>query len=394
MLKSIRQLAYEQYPKIVEFRRYLHQHPELSFQEGLTAKHIAQELDSNGIPYFEGIGGTGIIALIEGDEPGATVGIRAELDALPIQEQTDLTYASVNPNVMHACGHDVHMANLISAAKILWQVRHLIKGKVLLIFQPGEELLPGGAQSIIDSEEFKKHKPNLMLGMHILPEMVAGKVGFCSGAYMASGDEIYLTVRGRGGHAALPHTLADPVLMASHIIVALQQLVSRNSPVDIPSVLSFGKVVANGATNIIPDEVRIEGTFRTMGEVWRIKAHEIIKSLATGIARGMGGDCLVEIRKGYPSLYNNPHYTRIVSDLSADFMGVNNVVELPFRMTTDDFARYAQEIPSVYFRIGSGFGEDEPMSLHSSKLLIDEHVLEQSGGLLAWITLKLLDKNL
>ena len=195
MLNSIRQLAYDQHNDIVEFRRYLHQHPELSFQEVNTAKHIAKELESIGIPFFDGIGGTGILALIEGDVPGPTIGIRAELDALPIQEQTGLKFASINANVMHACGHDVHMANLIGASKILWKLRHLLKGNVLLIFQPGEEVLPGGAQSIIESPEFNKYKPNLILGMHILPELTAGKVGFKPGAYMASGDEIYLKVK-------------------------------------------------------------------------------------------------------------------------------------------------------------------------------------------------------
>ncbi|MDX9847744.1 MAG: M20 family metallopeptidase [Tenuifilaceae bacterium] len=394
MLNSIRQLAFDQHNAIVEFRRYLHQHPELSFQEVNTAKHIAKELESIGIPFFDGIGGTGILALIEGDVPGPTVGIRAELDALPIQEQTELKFASINANVMHACGHDVHMANLIGAARILWKLRHLLKGNVLLIFQPGEEVLPGGAQSIIESPEFNKYKPSLMLGMHILPELTAGKVGFKSGAYMASGDEIYLKVKGKGGHAALPHTLIDTVLMASHIVVALQQLVSRNSPVEIPTVLSFGKVIANGATNIIPDVVNIEGTFRTMDETWRETAHDNIRKIATGIAQGMGGECEVEIRKGYPTLYNNPDFTRVVVDLTSEYMGTNNIVKLSTRMTTDDFARFAQVIPSVYFRIGSGFPKGEAMVLHSSKLLVDEHVLEQSGGLLAWIAINMLDKHL
>ncbi len=394
MLNSIRQLAYDQHTDIVEFRRYLHQHPELSFQEVNTAKHIAKELETIGIPYFAGIGGTGILALIEGDVPGPTVGIRAELDALPIQEQTELKFASINENIMHACGHDVHMANLIGAAKILWKLRHLLKGNVLLIFQPGEEVLPGGAQSIIESPEFQENKPDLMLGMHILPELTSGKVGFKAGAYMASGDEIYLKVRGKGGHAALPHTLIDPVLMASHIVVALQQLVSRNSPVEIPTVLSFGKVIANGATNIIPDVVNIEGTFRTMDETWRATAHENIRKIATGIAQGMGGECEVEIRKGYPTLFNNPDFTRVVAELTAEYMGTNNIVELSTRMTTDDFARFAQAIPSVYFRIGSGFPQGESMVLHNSKLLVDEHVLEQSGGLLAWIAINMLDKHL
>ncbi len=324
--------------------------------------------------------------------PGPTIGLRAELDALPINEVTGLDFSSDVPNVMHACGHDVHMANLIGVARILWNIRKDLKGKVLLIFQPGEELLPGGALSIIESEVFQINKPNLMLGMHILPELNAGMVGFRSGAYMASGDEVYITVKGKGGHAALPHTLIDPVLIASHIIVGLQQVVSRKGPSDIPAVLSFGKISSNGANNVIPDEVQIEGTFRTMNEDWRAKAHNEINSIAKGIAKGMGGECIIEIRQGYPSLSNDPKFTQLSSKLAADYLGEKNVIELPIRMTTDDFAHYASAIPSVYFRVGSGFENQENTNLHSGKLVVNEYVLEHSVGLCTWLVYSLLNR--
>jgi amidohydrolase len=392
MLEAIRHLSHSNLNDTITLMEHLHQNPELSFQEFSTAKRIEQELDSIGIPFHSGIGGTGIIGIIEGDESGPTLGIRAELDALPIQEETGLKYASSTPNVMHACGHDVHMANLVTTARILWQLRHLVKGRILLIFQPGEELLPGGAIKIIESKEFEDNKPDMMLGLHILPELAAGMVGFRSGAYMASGDEIYLTIKGKGGHAALPHNLIDPVLITSHILVALQQVVSRFAPAYIPTVLSFGKVLANGANNIIPDEVKIEGTFRTMDEKWRSDAHSRIESIVKGIASSMGGSCDVDIRKGYPTLYNNPELNRIAHDASVDYIGYNNVVDLPLRMTTDDFARYAQSIPSVYFRIGSGYPKSEEYSLHSSKLRVNENVFEHSAGLLAWIALNIIDK--
>jgi len=392
MLNTIRNLSKSQFNQMVELRRYLHQHPELSFKEVNTAKRIAQELDKIGIPYHSGVGETGIVAIVNGDSSGPTIGIRAELDALPIQEQTGLDYSSANPNVMHACGHDVHMANLIGTAKILWELRDEIKGKILLIFQPGEELLPGGALSIINSQVFKQNVPDLMLGAHILPELEAGRVGFRSGPYMASGDEVYLTVKGKGGHAALPHTLVDPVVMASHIVLALQQVVSRNAPIDVPTVLSFGKIIGNGATNVIPDLVEIEGTFRTMNESWRAKAHNLIAQKAKGIAQSMGGDCLIEIKEGYPTLSNHPQLTAFANSLAKEYIGPEGVVDLPIRMTTDDFAYYVQSIPSVYFRVGAGFENAENAGLHNGKLVVNEHVIEQAGGLLAWLAIGLIGK--
>ena len=392
MLNTIRNLSKEQFSQLVELRRYLHQYPELSFKEVNTAKRIAQELDKIGVPYQAGVGDTGIVATINPESLGPTIGIRAELDALPIQEQTGLDYSSANPNVMHACGHDVHMANLIGAAKILWELRDEIKGKILLIFQPGEELLPGGALSIINSDVFKQNTPDLMLGAHILPELEAGRVGFRSGPYMASGDEVYLTVIGKGGHAAMPHTLIDPVVMASHIVLALQQVVSRNAPIDVPTVLSFGKFIGNGATNVIPDHVHIEGTFRTMDEGWRAKAHKLIAQKTTGMAQSMGGHCEVNIRKGYPALSNHPELTALAKRLAREYLGEENLVDLPIRMTTDDFAHYAQSIPSVYFRVGVGFDSGENAGLHNGKLVVNEHVIEQAGGLLAWLAIGLIGK--
>lgn len=392
MLSTIRNLTKEQFNQIVDLRRYLHQHPELSFKEANTAKRIAQELDNIGIPYFSGIGKTGIIAIINGELKGPTIGIRAELDALPIHEQTELEYSSTNSGAMHACGHDVHMANLINAGKILWKLRKKIKGKILLIFQPGEELLPGGALSIINSDVFQQNTPDLMLGAHILPELQAGKVGFHSGPYMASGDEIYLTVKGRGGHAAMPHTLVDPIVIASHIVLAMQQVVSRKAPIEVPTVLSFGRIVGKGATNVIPDKVDIEGTFRTMNEEWRAKAHQIISEKAKGIAQAMGGDCVVELRKGYPALFNNPEFTALAKDFAKDYLGNDEVVDLPIRTTTDDFAYYAQCIPSVYFRVGSGFASGEIAGLHSANMIVNEHVIEHTGGLLAWLIVSFIAK--
>jgi amidohydrolase len=256
-----------------------------------------------------------------------------------------------------------------------------------LIFESGEEQLPGGASAIMNSPEFKKMMPDIMLGLHVLPELNAGKVGFCSGRYMASGDEIYLTVKGKGGHAALPHTLVDPVVIASNIILNLQTIVSRSAPALIPTVLSFGRVEANGATNIIPSEVNIAGTFRTMDESWREKAYGLIESNARGIAKSMGGDCEVEIRKGYPSVYNNPELTNRAKQFAAELIGAENVVDLEPRMTTDDFAYFSQAVPSVFFRIGVGTPSVEQSQLHSSTFIANEDSLKVSVPFLSWFLL-------
>lgn len=368
-------LAEKHYRSIVECRRYIHKNPELSFQEFNTANYIKSIFEEKGIDVVCIKNQISFFVVINGSKPGKTIGIRAELDALPINEETDLEFKSLNAGTMHACGHDVHMASVIGAGIIIDELKEYLSGRVVLIFESGEEQLPGGAKAIIESAEFSEYKPDLMIGMHVLPELEAGKVGFCSGRYMASGDEVYITVKGKGGHAALPHTLVDPVVIASSIILNLQAFVSRNAPALVPTVLSFGKVIANGATNIIPNEVFVEGTFRTMDETWRGKAHELIESYAKGIAQSMGGECDVEIRKGYPSVYNNTALTEKANKLTRELLGFDKVVDLEPRMTTDDFAYFSQQVPSVFFRVGVGYYNVDAMQLHSNKLTINEDSL-------------------
>ena len=296
--EKILTLAKEYNSRILEFRRFIHANPELSFKEELTSQYIQTILSNEGIKTIPICEHHSFIAVIEGNGEGKTIGIRAELDALPIQERTSVDFASKNNGVMHACGHDIHMASAIGTAMVMNIIKVHWKGRVVFVFESGEEQLPGGALSVLESAEFKSVMPDIMFGLHVLPEMEVGKVGFCSGRYMASGDEVYLTVQGTGGHAALPHTLIDPVVIASNIILNLQTIVSRSAPALVPTVLSFGKVEANGATNVIPNEVKIEGTFRTMDEGWRGKAHSLIEARANGIAKSMGGSYEVEIRKG------------------------------------------------------------------------------------------------
>lgn len=391
--KRIKQLSIDYNSRIIELYQELHANPELSFQEYGTAARVSRFLEKIGIPYEQGVAETGVVGIIQGGKPGPVIAIRAELDALPVYEKTNLEFTSRNEGVMHACGHDLHMANLLGAAMILNDLRAEINGGVLLVFQPAEELLPGGALDIIQSEIFSDNKPDFMMALHVLPELEAGKVGFRPGPYMASGDEVYIKVKGKGGHAALRNTIIDPIVIASRIVIELQRINQQGVDQNIPTVLSIGKFIAEGATNIIPDEVNMEGTFRTMNEDWRYRVHELIRSISESIATEMGGECLVDIIGGYPSVVNNLELTEMVTSKAATFLGNENVVELPLRMTTDDFAYYSQIIPSVYFRAGVGFPNLTESRLHSGTFVPNTDALETSVALTAWLAMSILNQK-
>lgn len=360
--------------RVVDLRRHLHALPELSFEEKESAAYIQSLLREIGVTIKPFPEHHSFAAVIDSGNTGPTMGLRAELDALPIAEETNLPFASKAQGVMHACGHDIHMALAVGVAWVLRSLKNLWRGKVVLIFESGEEMLPGGAAAIVRSELFAALNIDTMVAAHVLPELPVGKFGFCSGSYMASGDEVYLTVKGKGGHAALPHTLIDPVLIASDIILSLQSLVSRKAPASVPTVLSFGRVTAQGATNIIPDEVSIEGTFRTMDEQWREKAHGEITAIASGLARSFGGACEVTIKKGYPVLHNDPALTSRAVAAVRDILSPDSVLSLSPRMTTDDFARFSQVVPSLFFRIGVG-NPGNPTALHRSDFAPDEQAI-------------------
>ncbi len=371
------------------FWHHLHSHPELSFNEQQTSSFVIKILKDNNIEVYEGINGTSIIGIIKGKKQGKTIGVRAELDALPIIENTNLDYESKNKGVMHACGHDIHIASLLGAAIIINRLKEHLSGKILLIFESGEELLPGGANKIIDSNIFQSNFPDAMLAFHVLPELIAGKAGFREGQYMASGDEIHITVKGKGGHAAVPDATINPIIIASKLLLNLKDFIDNQSPSHIPSILAFGKITANGATNIIPNDVKIEGTFRTMDEDWRKEAHSLIEKISKNTCLSLGGDCNIDIKKGYPSIYNNPEICEKVKTLTKQFLGDSNVIDLDRRMTTDDFAYFSQIIPSVFFRLGVGFENDEKHQLHSSTFIANQKILDYSSGLLSWICLNL-----
>jgi amidohydrolase len=395
LAEKIKHLAGEYYNDVVGIRHHLHRFPELSYEEFSTSAYIQEQLRLLDIPYRSGYVKTGIIGRIEGNNPEKRiVALRADMDALPITEMNVIPFKSEHPGIMHACGHDLHMAALLGAARILRKIRDSFEGTVLLVFQPAEEKLPGGANLLMQEHAFEDCTPSLIIGQHVLPGLPSGTVGYRPGVYMASSDEIYLTVKGRGGHAAVPHQLVDPVLIAAHIIVALQQIVSRNANAAIPSVLSFGKIEASGAVNIIPAEVKIEGTFRTMNETWRKEAHEKISRLAKATAEGMGGSCDVNILHGYPVLENHAGYTARAAELSRQLLGPENVTGLELRMTSEDFAYYAEHFPVVFYR----FGTTDPQGqfnapLHSATYMADETALITAMGNLAWLALSFLKED-
>ena len=390
MLKDkIKELAQAYKSETITVRRHLHAHPELSFHEYETVAFVEEKLKSFGVAKVEKKANTGLVALIEGKNPGQkTVALRGDMDALPIIEQNEVSYKSTKPGVMHACGHDVHTASLLGAAKILQGVKDEFEGTIKLIFQPGEELIPGGASLMIKDKVLENPKPSGIIGQHVMPLIPVGKVGFRKGMYMASADELYITVKGKGGHGAMPETLIDPVLIASHMIVALQQVISRNASPKIPSVLSFGRVEALGATNIIPNEVKIQGTFRTLNEEWRAKAHRHMVQIAKGIAEGMGGEVDFEVRKGYPFLKNAEDLTARAQHAAVDYLGHENVVDLDIWMAAEDFSYYTQEIDGCFYRLGTRNEAKGIVSgVHTPTFDIDEDALEIGAGLMAYIAL-------
>lgn len=390
MLEKIKALAKENHNHIIGLRRHIHQNPELSFQEKETADYIANELKSIGLKSQEGVADTGIVALVEGSNPDKkTIALRADIDALPIFEQNDVPYKSKNEGVMHACGHDVHTASLLGVARILNQVKDGFEGTVKLIFQPAEEKAPGGASLMIKAGVLENPKVEKILGQHVAPGIPVGKIGFREGMYMASTDEIYMRVHGKGGHGAAPHNCIDPVVVASNIIVGLQQIISRNRNPSYPSVLTFGKMIADGATNIIPNEVYIEGTFRCMNEEWRAEGLVKMQKMAEGIADAMGARCEFWIVKGYPFLQNNPELTRNIRKFAIEYVGAENIVDLDLWMGGEDFAFYSQVADASFYRLGTGNVSKGIVSgVHTPTFDIDEQALEIGPGLMAWMAVR------
>ena len=396
MKEQILLFARQYHADVVANRRHLHAHPELSFQEVQTGKFVAARLAELGIEHRHGVAGNGVVALIKGKNPKKrVVALRGDMDALPIREANNVPYKSQNEGVMHACGHDVHTSSLLGTVRILHELRDRFEGTVKCIFQPGEERLPGGASIMIHEGVLENPKPASIFGQHVHPPLRAGMVGMKSGIYMASADEIYVTVKGRGGHGAMPQECIDPVAIAAQLIVTLQQIVSRYADPAVPSVLTFGKINSTGgATNVIPNEVKLEGTFRTMNEKWRAEAHKRMKKMAETIAKSMGAACEFNILKGYPVLYNHEALTARTKQWAVEFLGKDKVVDLPLRMTAEDFAYYSQVMPACFYRLGTGNPERGITSpIHTDTFDVDESALETGVLLMAWLAIWELEKG-
>jgi amidohydrolase len=395
MLKDkIRNRAKTYFPDVVKMRRYLHAHPELSYEEVETGKYVAQKLAELGIPHVHGVAENGVVGLIEGRNPSKKiVALRADMDALPITEANDVPYKSTVDGKMHACGHDAHTSSLLGVARILNELKHEFEGTIKLIFQPAEEKTPGGASIMIAEGVLENPNPLSIIGQHVHPPLEAGKVGLKGGIYMASSDELYLTIKGTGGHGAMPQECVDPILIAAHIITALQQIVSRNADPSLPTVLTLGKINSvGGATNVIPDAVKIEGTFRTLNETWRAEAQRRMRKMAEGIAESMGGSCEFVVEKGYPVLFNDEALTKKIKGFMVEYCGSENVVDLPMRMTSEDFAYYSQKMPACFYRLGTGNrAKGITSGLHTDTFNIEESSLELSIGLMAWLAIRELD---
>lgn len=391
--EKIRQLSLNYFQDTVALRRHIHQYPELSGKEYNTAKFVAETLQNYGISPLFLLNKTAVTAIIEGQNPSSrTIALRADMDALPVQENNNLDFRSVNEGIMHACGHDIHTASLLTTARILQELKNEWRGSVKLIFQPSEEKFPGGAIQLIDEGILENPKVNVVLGMHVSPEIETGKIGMKPGNYMASTDEIYITIVGKGGHAAIPESFINPLIIASKILIELESFYTKYSPDILPGVLTFGHIIGKGRTNIVPDSVKIEGTLRTFNEDFRLSAHKLIPEIASKIAGQMGGKVETFIDHGYPVLKNDERLTQKAFLILQDFLGKENVLPLEYRMTAEDFAYYSQRIPSVFYRLGVKT-DNHPNNLHSSDFIANEQALQLSAALMVFLAMNVIEEK-
>ncbi len=388
MLVKIKNLAKAYKNEFIDIRHHLHAHPELSYQEFETSRFVQQKLTSYNIP-FEVKATTGVVGIIKGKNPASRIiALRADMDALPITEENKVEYVSKNTGVMHACGHDVHTTCLLGAAKILQEIKEDWEGTVKLIFQPGEERNPGGASLLIKAGVLDNPAPEKIFALHVHPGLEVGEFSFRGGMVMASADEIYITIKAKGGHAAAPHLTADTILIASHLIISLQQIVSRNNNPFNPSVLSITSFQGGNTTNVIPSEVKLMGTFRAMDEEWRFKAHELINNQTKKLVSAMGAEAEIKIDVGYPFVLNDEDLCNTARIKAEEYAGKENVTETELRMGAEDFAYYSHKIPGCFFRLGVGNKEKNIISgVHTPTFNIDDDAIEKGIGMMAWLAI-------
>ena len=386
MKEKIKELSASYAQEFITIRNHLHAHPELSYKEFETSAFIQEKLSEFNIEY-KVLAATGVVAMIQGNNPGKKIiALRADMDALPITEENNIDYKSKNEGIMHACGHDVHTTCLLGAAKILNEIKNEFEGTIKLIFQPGEEKNPGGASLMIKEGVLKEPEPQAIFALHVHPGLEVGKLSFRSGMVMASADEIYITIKGKGGHAASPHLTTDTILIASHLIIALQQLISRHNDPFNPSVLSITSVQGGHTTNVIPSEVKLMGTFRAMNEDWRFKAHDLIKKQCIELVQSMGGEIDINIDVGYPFVLNDEELTDNAKKNAGEYLGKENIEETELRMGAEDFAYYSHKIPACFFRLGVGnISKGITAGVHTPKFNIDEDAIEIGMGIMAWL---------
>lgn len=378
LVDEIKQRVNQLHPYIVEVRRHLHQYPELSFQEFKTSEYIQAQLNKHQIPYQSQVAGTGIIAIIQGNNPTSKcLLLRGDMDALPIKETNDTEYKSKVDGIMHACGHDAHTAITLGAAIVLNEFKSKFEGTIKIMFQPGEEVLPGGAKLMIEEGVLENPKVDKAVALHVFPSLDAGKVGFKPGMYMASTDELYITVNGKGGHAAMPADYVNPLIIAAEILLSIQTEFMVKPANDIPTVIAFGKIIGEGATNVIPNSVKLEGTFRTMDETWRKKVHLRLEEIVKSISAKYNATSDLKIMHGYPFLVNDIQLTESCKNIAVSLLGQSNVVDLPLRMTAEDFSFITQKVPSCFFRLGTANQQKNITSgVHTSNFDIDETALK------------------
>lgn len=390
---NIVNLAAHYHKEIIDIRRHLHKHPELSQQEFETAYFISQKLSEYGINHQAGVGKTGVVGIIKGEQGhGQCIALRADTDALPISETNKVYYSSIKKNIMHACGHDFHIASLLGTAKILNELKHSFKGTVKLIFQPSEELYPGGARMMIKDGVLENPRPDAIIAQHVIPQLETGHIGITHNACMASTDEIHLTINGKGGHAAMPHNCVDTILIASHIVVALQQIVSRQIDPNSPAVLTLGNFEAKGRTNVIPNKATISGTLRTYDKTSREIALDSIHKISTGIAQAMGATCNVEMIEKYPVLINSDNVVELVETAAKELLPDGHVHHIEHKMTAEDFAIFAEQIPACFYRVGTGNQQlNTTNELHTPNFDVDDSALINSTSLMAYTAIKYLN---